>query len=325
MTGRDSRSPMRVAKWLLTGGTGFVGSALARRLAETGAEYVKAVRGTGGVGAVHIGEINGSTCWAEALQGVDVVVHLAARVHVMDETASDPLSEFRNVNTAGTSRLAQQAAEAGVRRLVLVSSIKVNGEATYGKAFTESGAARPQDPYGISKAEAEEALWSVCTETGLEGVVIRPPLVYGPGVGGNFERLMGLVAKGLPLPLGWVDNRRSLVARDNLVDLILTAATHPDAAGHTFLAADGEDLSTPELIRRIARCMERPARLLPVPLSLLRAGGRLVGKSDLIDRLCGDLQVDGSHARDVLGWTPPVSVDEELSRTVKAWMNAKNL
>lgn len=304
---------------LLTGANGFVGTRVAE-LAEGRSFQVKpVVRDSGAPDTVAVGNIGANTDWSAALRSVDCVVHLAARVHVMDETATDPLSEFRKVNTAGTLRLAQQAAEAGVKRFVFVSSIKVNGEATFGQPFTEQDAPQPQDPYAISKAEAEQALWSVCAQSGMEGVVIRPPLVYGPGVRGNFERLMALVARGLPLPLGWVDNCRTLVALDNLVDLILVAARHPGAAGQTFLAGDGDDLSTAELIRRIAARMGRRARLLPVPVSALRAAGRLTGRSAMIERLCGDLQADISHAQSVLGWRPPVSVDAALARTVDAW------
>lgn len=259
-----------------------------------------------------------SSDWSTALTGCDVIVHAAARVHVMQERAQDPLAEFRRVNVVGTLNLARQAADAGVRRFVFLSSIKVNGEMTaIDRPFTASQPAAPLDPYGVSKAEAEEGLHRLGAETGMEIVIVRPPLVYGPGVRANFGRLVSAIGRGLPLPLARVDqNRRSLVALDNLVDLILTCTTHPAAANQTFLVSDGEDLSTADLLRRLGVAMGRPARLLPVPLALLRLGATLAGKGDMAQRLLGNLQVDITHTCQTLGWRPPISVDEGLRRTV---------
>lgn len=267
---------------------------------------------------MEVGDIGPATDWTTVLNGVDCVVHLAARAHVMDDSAPEPLAAYREVNVAGTRRLAEQAAAAGVRRLVMVSSIKVNGERTApGAPFLFSDPPAPEDAYGLSKWEAEQALWLVAAETGLEVVVVRPPLVYGPGARGNFQRLLRWVARGLPLPLGAVENRRSLVALDNLVDLLRVCIDHPAATGQTFLVSDGEDLSTPELIRRLAAAMGRKPRLLPVPPALLRLGGWLLGRSGEVARLLGSLQVDIAHTREILGWTPPISVQEGLRRTVE--------
>lgn len=310
---------------LVTGATGFVGKALSTRLLDSADQRLRiAVRDDAKTGdlvigceSMAVGDVGTQTHWDTALAGVDSVVHLAARVHVMDDKAVDPLVEFRRVNTAGTLHLARQAARAGVRRLVYLSSVKVNGEATEpGRKFTAADPPAPLDPYGISKMEAEQGLAAVAAETGLEVVVIRPPLVYGPGVKANFARLLALVERGVPLPLALVDNRRSMVALGNLVDLIITCLDHPAAAGQTFLVADGEDLSTPELIRRLARAMGRPARLWPVPVSLLRLGGKLLGRSGEVERLVGCLQVDIDHTCRTLGWRPPLSVDEGLRRAV---------
>ena len=265
-----------------------------------------------------VGQIDGHTRWQAALEGVDTVLHLAARVHVMNEKASDPLTAFRDVNTAGTLNLARQAAAAGVRRLVFLSSIKVNGEHTApGRPFTADQPAQPEDPYGQSKWEAEQGLQAVSAETGLEVVVVRPPLVYGPGVKANFLKLMNAVARGTPLPLGAVDNRRSLLALDNLTDLLLRCVEQPAAAGHTFLASDGQDLSTPDLVRALARAMGRPARLWPVPVAWLRMAGKLLGRGPQIDRLIGSLQVDIGHTRRVLGWTPRLTVEQGLRLAVQ--------
>ncbi len=250
------------------------------------------------------------------LSRVDAIVHLAARVHVMNDTASDPLTEFRRVNVDGTLNLARQAAAAGVRRFVFVSSVKVNGEETLpGKPFSAADAPAPVDPYGISKFEAERGLLQLASETGLEVVIVRPPLVYGPGVKANFEKMVRWLAKGMPLPLGGVHaNRRSLIGLDNLVDLLTVCLRHPAAAGHVFMASDGEDLSTTDLLRRLGKAMHRPARLVPVPPALLELGGRLLGREDVVRRLTGSLQVDIGKTRQVLGWEPPVAVDEGLQR-----------
>ncbi len=269
-----------------------------------------------GLPTVAVGDIHEATEWSAALNGCSTVVHLAARVHVMNERSSDPLREFRRTNVDGTLHLARQAARSGVRRFVFVSSIKVNGEATSaGHPFTAADAPAAGDAYGISKMEAEQGLPTIARDTGMEVVIVRPPLVYGPGVKANFASLMRAVQRGIPLPLGSVsNNRRSLVALDNLVDLLITCIHHPAAAGQTFLVSDGEDLSTTALIRRIGQAIGTPARLLPVPPALLELGAAVVGKRDMAQRLLGNLQVDITHTRTTLGWAPPISVDEGLRR-----------
>lgn len=308
---------------LVTGASGFVGAALLRRLDGEG----RAVRATyrkgrgqppAGVPAVYLEGLSASLDWRAALQSVDVVVHTAARVHVMRDTATDPEEEFRRTNVAGTLGLARQAAAAGVRRFVFISSVKVHGESTLpGRPFSEADAPAPQDTYGQSKREAEQGLRAIAAETGMELVIIRPPLVYGPGVRANFQTLMRAVARGLPLPLAAVDNRRSLLGLDNLVDFIVTCIDHPAAAGQIFLVSDGEDLSTPELIRRMAATMGRPARLFALPVWLLRTGAALLGKRAVFQRVCGNLQLDISRARNMLGWRAPLSVDEGLAQTMQ--------
>lgn len=264
-----------------------------------------------------VGNINAATIWSAALQDTDAVVHLAARAHVMHDTASDPLAEYRHVNTDGTLNLARQAVIAGVKRFVFISSIKVNGERTQlGCPYTANDVPAPRDAYGISKAQAEAGLRLLAEETGLEVVIIRPPLVYGPGVKANFAALMRAVQRGWPLPLGAVHNQRSLVALDNLVDFIVGCITDPKAANQTFLVSDGQDLSTSDLVRKMAQAAGVPARLLPVPVWALQAGASLLGKGDAVHRLCGNLQVDISKARTLLNWKPPMSVDEGLRKAL---------
>ncbi len=238
----------------------------------------------------------------------------------MDDQAKDPLAEFRAVNVAGTLNLARQAVSAGVKRFVFISSIKVNGEGTAsGKPYTADDTPMPVDPYGISKLEAEQGLQALSQETGMEVVIIRPVLVYGPGVKANFRSMMSWLRKGIPLPLGATGNKRSLVAVDNLVDLIATCIDHPAAANQTFLVSDGEDLSTTQLLQRMGKALGRPARLLPVPASLLQAGAAMLGKRAIAQRLCGSLQVDIGKTRELLGWAPPVSVDDALRKTARAF------
>ena len=247
----------------------------------------------------------------------NVVIHLAARVHVMKEYVDDPLSHFRRVNVEGTLNLARQSVSAGVRRFVFISSIGVNGVRTApGRSFSEMENTNPHNAYALSKWEAEKGLMLLSEETGLEVVILRPPLVYGLGAPGNFAALMRAVQRSWPLPLGTVHNQRSLVALDNLVDLIVTCITHPQAANQTFLVSDGQDLSTTELVRGMAQAAGVPARLLPVPVWALQAGASLLGKGDAAQRLCGNLQVDISKARSLLGWVPPLSVEEGLRRAM---------
>jgi nucleoside-diphosphate-sugar epimerase len=314
-------------KVLVTGATGFLGAAVVARLAnERSHTPVGAARRAGVVlpGAAEsrlVGDLGASTDWQAALTGIESVVHCAARVHVMHEQAPDPLGAFRRVNVEGTVALARQAAAAGVRRFVFISSIKVNGEETAaGWPFTAAMAPAPRDPYGISKMEAEEALRVLARSTGMEVSIVRPVLVYGPGVKANFETVLKWTARGIPLPFGSIHNRRSFVGLDNLVDLIVRCIDHPGAANETFLVSDGEDLSTTQLFQRAARAMDRPSRLVPVPTALFSVAGRAVGRRDLVQRLVGNLQVDISATRAKLDWTPPVSVDEGLRRTAAAYM-----
>ena len=303
-------------KVFITGAAGFVGRSLLPSLQRQMYEVVCAGRHSLSPNDVYIANINGHTNWQ--FSGTQhVVIHLAARVHVMNESDAKPLVAFRAVNFDGTLNLARQAAAAGVKRFVFVSSVKVNGESTpHGQAFTATDAPNPQDAYGQSKHEAEQGLRQLSAATGMEVVIIRPPLVYGPGVKANFAALMRAVQRGLPLPLGAVHNQRSLVALDNLVDFIVTCITHPRAANHTFLVSDGHDLSTTELVRGMAQAAEVPARLLSVPVWALQAGATLLGKGDAVQRLCGNLQVDITKARRLLGWVPPVSVEEGLRRAM---------
>ncbi len=313
---------------LLTGASGFVGAALLQRLRGDGCDVsslarnpVRALRGS--VPTLHMGGSWGVADFGAALAGVTTVLHLAARVHVMHESAADPLFAFRAVNVEATLNLARQAVVAGVNRFVFVSSVKVNGECTQtGQAFTEADPPAPQDAYGRSKHEAELGLRKLGADTGMSVVIIRPPLVYGPGVKGNLAFLLRAVQRGWPLPLASVHNQRSLVALDNLVDFIVTCATHPLAANQTFLVSDGHDMSTTELVRGLAHAVGMPARLVPIPVWALQAGAAMLGKGDVVRRLCGNLQVDISRAHSQLGWMAPVSVHEGLRRVVAGMQTA---
>ncbi|WP_234266972.1 UDP-glucose 4-epimerase family protein [Hydrogenophaga sp. NFH-34] len=304
----------------VTGATGFVGRALLGRLVRDGRPVRALTRsGPSAPGRVCIGDIGPDTDWRAALAGVRCVVHCAARVHVMADRHPDPLAAYRAVNTAGTERLARQAAQAGVRRLVLVSTVKVLGERSLpGRPLSANSPAQPEDPYGQSKHEAEQALWAVARESGLEVVVVRPPLVYGPGVGANFRALMRWVAQGRPLPLGAIRNQRSLVGIHNLVDLLVRCTDHPQAPGRAWLVSDGHDLSTPDLVRAMAAATGRPARLWPVPVPALQLAGRLTGRAAAVARLTESLQVDISDTVRQLDWRPPYPVDIELARTAEA-------
>lgn len=299
---------------LLTGANGFIGSRLLEQLLE------KNVRTIGRTAVerspCHFTiDMDKTPDYAVCLQGVKCIVHSAARAHIMKDEVTDPLAEYRRVNVDGTLNLARQAAAAGVQRFIFISSIKVNGEQTpLDKPFTADDTPAPEDAYGISKWEAERELQQLASETGMEVVIIRPPLVYGPGVKGNFVSMIKLVSKGLPLPLGAIHNQRSLVALDNLVDLIIICIHHPEAANQVFMAGDGQDLSTTELLQGVARAMGKPSRLFPIPTSLLILAATLSGKKTVAQRLFGSLQVDISKARDLLGWEPPISVKEGLRR-----------
>lgn len=312
---------------LVTGSSGFIGSRIVQRLAADPSWQILAGYrrlpdvAPANVRTLALGDLSENFDWRDALADADVVLHLAARVHVMKDNARDPLGEFRRLNVQATARLAEQAAAAGVRRLVYVSSIKVNGEATSSlRPFRADDEPHPVDLYGLSKWEAEQAIRHVAAAGAMQVVVVRPPLVYGPGVRANFRSMMKWLHRGVPLPFAAIDNRRSLVALDNLCDLLATCARHPAAAGQTFLAGDGVDVSTAELLERLGRALGRPARLVPVPVSILQAAFSLVGKGDVGNRLCASLQVDIGKARELLGWQPPIGLDEGLTRAAQAFL-----
>ncbi len=310
---------------LITGANGFIGSALCRFLQGSSYFVRGAVRAQAQCSVIDHSQLSGVEWMVlhdqssadetrRRLQGVETIIHLAGRVHVMDDPAVNPLHEFRSLNVAWTERLARSAAEEGVRRFIYLSSIKVNGEQSM-TPYTEEDSPNPQDPYGISKWEAEQALATVSSQTGLETVVIRSPLVYGPGVRGNFLQLLTLLRKGIPLPLARVENRRSMIYRANLVDILARCIDAKVVAGQTYLVSDGEDLATPELIRRLGKTLESTPRLWPLPLSILRGFGQLVGKQQVVDRLLGSLQVNSLKIMRELNWSPPFSVDQGLDET----------
>lgn len=298
---------------ILTGSTGFIGARVKELLSRiAGFELILPVRSLSLdelPNSVLVGDIDSNTNWSKALINSDVVIHTAARAHII----KDEVASYRKVNVEGTLNLARQAAVAGVRRFVFISSIGVNGNVNT-KPFTPEGNPSPADAYAQSKWEAEQGLWKIQQETGVEVVIIRPPLVYGPNAPGNFGSLVRWIEKGLPLPLGAIHNQRSLVALDNLVDLIITCIDHPAAANQVFLASDGEDVSTSELLRGVAKAAGKPCRLMPVPAGVLQFGATMLGKKAMAQRLLGSLQVDISKARELLGWTPPLTVEQGLKR-----------
>lgn len=319
----SERNQLRTTKFLVTGANGFVGRALCKALRQGGAETVVAVRVRRQPDEVALGDLSAATDWRQALARVDVVVHLAARVHVMNDTVSDRLAAFRSVNVDATLNLARQAAQCGVRRFVFISSIGVNGAATTAAPFSELSAPRPHSDYALSKLEAEEGLRKLCAETGMEFVIIRPPLVYGADAPGNFHSLLKLVRRRLPMPLGSVRNQRSMVALDNLVDFVIVCSAAPAAANELFLVADQTDVSTPELIRLLGQGMDRPARMLPVPVALLAAGARMAGKGNAFQQLCGSLRLDTGKARQLLGWRAPVHAHEGLRKAAAGFLKDK--
>jgi len=317
----------------VTGASGFVGTILCRRLLERGTDVTGIVRKDGAspfpdnahYRQIAIGDIGPATDWAVALADVQTFFHLAARVHVMHDTSANPLTEFRQVNTLATTHLAREAAANGVKRLVYVSTIKVNGEETHdGSRFAPSDVPAPQDPYAISKWEAEQELHRIAGETGLEVVVVRPPLVYGPDVKGNFAQMLSAVARSFPLPFTSATNMRSLVYVENLVDALIACATHPAAVGQTYLISDGEDVSTPDLLSRLATALGVSPRLFPFPLMLLRLAGTLVGKTAQLERLLGSLQVDSDKIRRELNWVPPYTLQQGLQATADWYRNRQH-
>jgi nucleoside-diphosphate-sugar epimerase len=314
---------------LVTGASGFIGRAMCAELLRRGWRVRAALRSSAnmqdGAEVVSVGDIDGNTDWRNALRGVDVVIHLAARVHVMKDAATDPLAEFLRVNLHGTENLAQQAARAGVKRLVYVSSVKVNGEETLGqRSYTEQDTPAPQDAYGISKWEAEQALQRIAQDTGMEIVIVRPPLVYGPGVKGNFISLLAAIDNGIPLPLAGAHNARSLVYVGNLVDALIACATHPAAAGQTYLVRDGEDVSTALLVEKIAVALGRNCRSFYFPPGMLRATAAVLGRSAQIARLFGSLRVSDAKLHSELGWAPPYALVQGL-RVTADWYRSRHL
>jgi len=316
-----------MSRILVTGGAGFVGRALCPALLQAGHQVRITSRSPTSqpakneIETVAIRNIGPDTDWTWALENIDAVVHLAGRAHVMQETEEDPLEAFRFINVAGTQHLAEAASQHGIKRLIFVSSIKVQGEKTDGKGFSETDIPAPEDPYGQSKWEAEQALCRVAQNKDLEVVILRPPLIYGPYVKGNFKSLLNFCSKKLPLPLGAVQNQRSLIFVGNLVSAITQCLEHDKAAGETFVVSDGEDMSTAELIRRIAAALQVPPRLLPIAPKLLKLAGQLVGRKAMIARLTESLTVDSSKICTLLGWKPPHSVIEGLEQTA-AWFHS---
>ena len=322
-------------KICITGINGFIGNPLFQALSKINKPVTGTVRSKDlflrfpGAKVISIGDINLNTNWKNALVDTDCVIHCAGRAHIINETKINTLKIYRSVNVDGSKQLAKQAAEAGVKRLIFLSSVKVNGESTdntCGDAgsnnkkknmFTQNDKPDPKDPYAISKLEAEKVLWEVSNKTGLEVTVVRLPLVYGHGVKGNLAKLIKLVKSGIPLPLSMIQNQRSMIGVDNLIDLLTKCIDHPHAAGKTFLASDGEDLSTPDLISHISYAMGQSVRLFPVPIFLLKFFAHIFSKQKEIDRLVGSLRVNNSHTRQILNWIPPTSITEGIRRMIQ--------
>ena len=316
-----------MSKILITGTTGFVGQAVCKKLREQNHMLTGATRtadlgsGPERVPLYHIPEIGPGNDWSQVVSGAEIIIHLAARVHVMKDSSSDPLADFRRINTAGTQNLAEQAAAAGVKRFVFISTVKVAGEISPVRGFNETDPAKPEDPYGLSKWEAEQALIEISRTTNMEIVILRPPLVYGPGVKGNFLALVKAIKKDRLLPLGAIQNQRSLVFVENLADAIVQAAIHPKAANQTYFVSDESAVSTPSLIEKIATAFNIKPRLINFPLGLLKLAGTLTGKSAAIDRLVGSLTVDTQKIKTELQWQAPYSMEEGLKQTAN-WVNS---
>jgi nucleoside-diphosphate-sugar epimerase len=315
-------------KILVTGANGFVGSQLSEALAKSGHEVRNTARSLASNSSTTreliICDLESADNLDHLTTGCDAIVHLAGRAHVMSDDPATSESLYVSANVDVTKKLAQSASRTGVKRMILMSSVKVNGESTtINTPFTAQDIPNPQDPYGRSKTQAEQALWEITSTSDLEGVVIRPPLVYGPGVRANFASLIGIVGRGLPLPLGSIQNKRSFVSLDNLVDLISTTVQSPNAAGNTFLVSDGHDLSTPELVRSIASALDQSPKLFPFPSALLKLAATASGRRGAYDRLCGSLTVDIALTKQKLSWTPPFTVQDSMQRTVDAFIQSK--
>lgn len=316
---------MKPKEVLLTGATGFIGGQLVKRLLQDTEVSLRIVLRAAGeqfrdprMTVFSPVDLSINSDWSVMLQGCDVVIHSAARAHIMKETAKDPLSEYRKINTEATLNLAGQAAQQGVKRFIFISTIGVNGNTTTrSQVFSADDLPNPSNPYAISKYEAERGLQRIAKESNMEIVIIRPPLVYGPSAKGNFHRLIHWLKKGIPLPLGAINNKRSFVSIDNLLSLILTCIEHPAAANQIFLVSDGEDISTTVLLKKMSQIMKQPARLLPIPQSMLSLVANLLGRKDDLQRLCGSLQIDITKTREVLGWKPEVSMEETLRLIVE--------
>jgi nucleoside-diphosphate-sugar epimerase len=307
-------------KILITGASGFVGRKICNTLHSRSIPFIAAVRDNAKGNQFKVGNLTDATKWTDVLYGCDVVIHLAARVHVMKDNARAPLDAYRAVNVDATMNLARQAVEQGIKRFIFVSSVKVNGEMTTDKPFCASDRPAPVDPYGQSKFEAECALRTLSRDTGLELVIVRPPLVYGPGVRANFLKLMQFVKLGLPLPFGMVQNRRSMVSLNNLIDLLILCIYHPNAVGKVFMVSDDDDLSLPDLILLIAKSMGKNPIMVPVPVDLMMVCARIFGKTENANRLFGSLQVDITNTKECLGWQPVESVETAVKKTVSDFL-----
>ena len=311
----------------MTGANGFIGKAISRALIHHGFEVIGAVRQPfelDGASILKISGVDGQTDWSESLAGVECVIHTAARTHVIKDTAASPYEEFYKVNVAGTLNLAQQAVKQGVRRFIFISSIGVNGNHS-SKPFNESDRPNPREPYAVSKYEAEQKLMVLAKETELQVVIIRPPLVYGLNAPGNFGSLMRWVNKGVPLPLGAINNKRSLVALDNLVSFVIHCVDHPKAANEIFLIADGEDVSTTELITQTAKALGKKPLLIPVPVGLMQLAAKILGQEAMANRLFGSLQINNAKAKELLGWKPAITMTEQLQKSADAKLNEKTI
>lgn len=311
---------------LITGSNGFLGSHIVERVKEQPLILLdRGIENKHPTYSFFQGEINSHNDYMKALQGCQAVIHCAARVHIMGDKEAEPLELYREVNTRGTINLAKQAMDSGVKRFIFISSIKVNGEGTLvGRPFKSEDNHAPEDDYGLSKSEAEKQLVAIAKDSGMEVVIIRPTLVYGPGVKANFASLMNLVSKGIPLPFGCLtQNKRSLVSVDNLVDLIITCIDHPKAANQVFLVSDDQDVSTSEMVREMAIALNKRSWQLPVPVWCYKLVGKLFNKSDVVDRLTGSLQVDITHTKQTLGWAPPQTLQQGFKQTADSFLSSK--